>query len=780
MRVRTSQPDEEEDDHEQMIPPNGTGRIPGDSRLYCSKSVPGVQGGRQVIYCQSVKNGMRCSYTCRKDRFIAIWRRSTQNGRRLTDYQKHSCKYQLPLENQDISSFFTRSSTQDQEPSSSATLPMLLARMIGMDNLPLDFSQSPTLWSVLEYAFHQGQESKGRSFHELCPTPCRNTIRSSLIRVAKLERDSAMARYSGPFYVSLAVDEGKTLGTYYLNFVLHNSSNESGELYCHTEIMTGQKSRDYTIAICDGLRECIRYRISISTVVVDQGPGQRKALDPKNHEGVHYFTNIPMIRRIIAIPCICHKLNNAYKKAITECQQLKSIIKSIHRVSRFLKTCTDHSLRSCPQFVSTRWLYDFEIVIFIEKHEDSIRKVLAEEGGPDLDPEFLSIKTGLIILRTLIQQFERSNSKLCDVWPLLEGAMSALLEVARTGSNRCIYASFVRTIKRDIMHTDSCGGLYLLAYLLTPSGHKAWNQRALPPNYGRTKTSVKKFGYKGADSTATPRSEEEISHHISEVLALEDVNGEATEQVSPDPESGDVYNNIIESETESRTVHSRAPVLDTSDDDSYQAGQESDTSDDGLSDDSSVESPDYSEQSVSTQSEGTPEEGRHRSSSLPQRSSVRPNPGTQGIDSVALLNQEEWRTDMSRVRVALDYIAECLEYNSDARRRLRSQFDSYIASVDNALLSQLNVLLGTNLYNWDTLITDKNYRHFADVALRLRPTPASEASAERMISRERIVIVALRNRARSDLIDARITLSSLHPQTRTNTSVFSEVPLSES
>ena len=86
-----------------------------------------------------------------------------------------------------------------------------------------------------------------------------------------------------------------------------------------------------------------------------------------------------------------------------------------------------------------------------------------------------------------------------------------------------------------------------------------------------------------------------------------------------------------------------------------------------------------------------------------------------------------------------------------------------------------NIISGTQLYNWDTILMDDNYKHLADVALRLRPTPASEASAERMISRERMVIVLLRNRASNDLINARIALSGLRAQRAANNSEFADI-----
>ena len=65
----------ENDQQDELIPANSIGYIPGDNRRY--SSVPGPEGRRQIIRCQSTSQGLCCSYECRKDRFMAKWRRTT-------------------------------------------------------------------------------------------------------------------------------------------------------------------------------------------------------------------------------------------------------------------------------------------------------------------------------------------------------------------------------------------------------------------------------------------------------------------------------------------------------------------------------------------------------------------------------------------------------------------------------------------------------------------------------------------------------------------------------
>ena len=156
---------------------------------------------------------------------MARWKRITSNGQHPEKFPKHQCTYEISIDHPDIASFFVPAPSPPSGSSPGPEIPRLLARMIGMDNLPLEFSRSENLWNLLEHAFRQGQLAQGKSFQEMCPRPCRNTFRSDLVAVTKTERASAMSRYSGPFYVSLALDEGKTLGTYYLNFVQRRPSS---------------------------------------------------------------------------------------------------------------------------------------------------------------------------------------------------------------------------------------------------------------------------------------------------------------------------------------------------------------------------------------------------------------------------------------------------------------------------------------------------------------------------------------------------------------------------
>ena len=101
----------------------------------------------------------------------------------------------------------------------------------------------------------------------------RENLRKRLITIANKEHRKKMEKYC-----SLAIDEGTTMRTQYLDFVLHNSSAKLGEYPAAIQKMDGQNSECYTISILNGLYKILKYNLVPSTIVIDGGTPQKKAL----------------------------------------------------------------------------------------------------------------------------------------------------------------------------------------------------------------------------------------------------------------------------------------------------------------------------------------------------------------------------------------------------------------------------------------------------------------------------------------------------------------------
>ena len=315
-----------------------------------------------------------------------------------------------------------------------------------------------------------------------------------------------------------------------------------------------------------------------------------------------------------------------------------------------------------------------------------------------------------------------------------------------------------------------------MAYLLTPKGHDAWKSRTQPPNYGRVRMSPESFGWKNQAENEhdvveglIQRAHERVVEEVPIDTTTPIVNTSTEIQVVTDPlqiydntNPSEVAPHILQPNEKEQAGVAEKSVLGGGDDDAddstpaFSARRNDDSdSDDGLSDD-----------------QGDPADSVAADASMQEAPEA-----TGGIDFVRSMNIETWNADMRRLEETLAFIADCLEYDKRARNRFRGEFDSYIASFETTLLSNLRVIPGSDQYNWDTILTDANYRHIADVALRLRPTPPSEASAERAISMERLIIVALRNRAKNDLVSARVALMGLKPRQKGDNDMFTDPQL---
>ena len=711
-------------------------KIPGDSRSYlCRYS---LKDRRSVVYCCESRGNMTCSFSQRKDRFCEHWRATTENGRYIAKYQSHVCEFVENNSRGTLHAFLERKST-DKITEINKEIQEMIAQLVGVWNVSLSCACSPLLWNIMEYCFHVGQQNPKKTFERVFEPISRFKSRSNILSYAQKIREEEAGKFAGAFYSSLAMDEGKTLGQCFLNFVLHNTAMGLREFCVQTVLMEGQKCTDYAPAIVEGLQTCIRLGISISTIVVDQGPGQRKALDPKWNGSIHHRTNIPMIRQVIPIPCVCHKINNMYKKVCEEDPMLQKLVAFIRTTAKTLKESKDPVLSKCPQFIATRWLYDLEIFLFIQKHFKDIKSYLWREKQISLPKEIHTIRPLLVILRSLIEKFESGTAKLEHVWPCLEAAIPALKEAGIRTRQPHMYASVIRKIKNEILKDSGAGGIYLLAYLLTPAGMAAYGKRTTPPFYGRNISRLEDYGWRKQRAEMNGEEEDEDDPTFSDVTS-EGPDIIHMESSIPDAEiqqDDDLARVPVHSSC--RPTDMRPLVVDGAD----------------VQSDSDLDQIQVStEQASSSASTNASSRAQTRSIDDPERP-----------DQMRILQTDLWNEYMIEVDAAVDFIAACMCLNDKATERLKEQFDAFLSdAVSKSLGKKLRELTDVGYYNWESLLKYEEYRLLADLALRLRPTPASEASAERAISRERLIVVSRRNRAKSPLIDARVVIMSAGPE----------------
>jgi hypothetical protein len=96
--------------------------------------------------------------------------------------------------------------------------------------------------------------------------------------------------------------------------------------------------------------------------------------------------------------------------------------------------------------------------------------------------------------------------------------------------------------------------------------------------------------------------------------------------------------------------------------------------------------------------------------------------------------------------------------STQSAETLSGQFNDFITKNDFKLPVSLQAESGES-YNWELLrLEEPCWRDIADIALRLLNCSCSEASCERTISTQRLIMVSRHMKSTKRLLDARLTL----------------------
>ena len=118
-------------------------------------------------------------------------------------------------------------------------------------------------------------------------------------------------------------------------------------------------------SIPKGLFPLTVFKIKIGSVVIDGQKAQKKAWSPKFKGSILFNQNIENSQNIIVIPCLCHRVHNAYKRVAKTNRMLK--VEILHSLSKTCRAKESSIGAVCPQHVDTRWANDYDIVNFIIK-----------------------------------------------------------------------------------------------------------------------------------------------------------------------------------------------------------------------------------------------------------------------------------------------------------------------------------------------------------------------------------------------------------------------------
>ena len=169
------------------------------------------------------------------------------------------------------------------------------------------------------------------------------------------------------------------------------------------------------------------------------------------------------------MPCLCHRVNNSCKGIVKHNEDIEKIIHTIRRIPNTCKQKKAEIGLCCPTYISTRWLYDFDIMEFLIVNRQQVTDVIGE-----LPPEIEDLANVLAILRTLIRIFEDPKTPFHKGFLYMERAIQNFQELVDI--NNPFAELFMQSFLDYTLYSEEAG-LWIIAYILTTTGHIDFHTR---------------------------------------------------------------------------------------------------------------------------------------------------------------------------------------------------------------------------------------------------------------------------------------------------------------
>ena len=563
-----------------------------------------------------------------------------------------------------------------------------LAILVGRKNLSLETGSSEEMQELVRTAICYGMLNSKSTIDAIFKPIKVDTVRKCVISAACDVHRIQYKLFSGLAYVGVSVDEGSTRGIKDLDFVLENPISDLKPYPCFTSVMTSGNAVSYTEHLARGLDFLRINKINVGSVTVDGNKAQLKALSFSWKKSLRrrYIDHDDFLKHILVNPCLCHRINCAYKSAYRNCEELREAVDMLREIAVECKEHPADVLDVCPSVQLTRWVIDYDLCTFILNHKQRIRKFC------ELDEQtLLMLREVLSVLKSLTNIFENTKTPHFKAFRLIENAVEALDELKQNGT---LFAECIEEeLKKYTLNPADCG-IWQLSYLLTPAGRKDFSLRI------NKKTFPPRPDYNSLFSCGRQKEKEEIESIVD--ACIENVDF---------PQKPEDYSNDLEG------------ILIPIEDDDDEGEEESD--DDDFEYIPAFDCTEASEDSDDDDNDNETNIDKERMSFYPAQVYLKQVLTDWGISPI------------SRQRVIDTFNSFIMNKNDIFKDQTLENGDYFWQHI-----RQINPI-------WDTL---------GEIACRLHCSPCSEASCERTISMQRLVLTARRMSSKKELLDARLTL----------------------
>ena len=439
----------------------------GDPRRYIKYK----ENGDHHFYvdCTETKivNGVTkiCSY---------IHKREDKHKDNIAKHSLHECKFITKSTRNVIDNYFEKLNDAVKNIYSEEGVRNHLALLLGQKNISVDTGASEEMYSFITYCIAYGVYISKAGMEPIDQAkaayrPFKNTTLSKdLIAVSNDVHKKMIAEYCKADFISIALDEGTTSKIQNLDFTLENPTLPLKPYPVTTKVMTDITANGYVQKILDGLSEIKLYGIKIGTIICDGNRAQKKAFAFEWPESLRNLalSQYKWIKEVIYLPCLCHLVDNSYKYKVNHEPELKALVNGLRKNAKILYQNRSIIGSKCPQFVSTRWIYDYEILEYIKHHH--VEEIIS------IDEDYEALYESIFIFKSLVLIFENPNTFFWRAFFYLERAVRAF-EQLEEGGNK-FAASFKESLLGYTLKSEY-SGLWVLGYLFTKEGHDDFYER---------------------------------------------------------------------------------------------------------------------------------------------------------------------------------------------------------------------------------------------------------------------------------------------------------------
>ena len=289
--------------------------------------------------------------------------------------------------------------------------------------IPVNRISHPAFWEFVTSVMQIGESIGKTNVDQLLQGISAKAISERITHLGHVfrERDFATARELR--YVNIVVDAGTVLGVATIHSLLTNPYHREFPIVLEiTENDHFDKFmyRDLFERLC---MICHEQDLIVCSIITDGLPAQVSGLEMLLQEKESCSC-------IYQIRCFAHLTNLVFNDCLKQLPNLKAMVRDISALVSLLRTAVvvEELREKCPAICPTRWLYLFDILMWLCTRKDKINAFLI--GSDNNSSDFQSIpdewQTLLDILRPLKLLSLAVESSGCALWeiiPLVAGVM---------------------------------------------------------------------------------------------------------------------------------------------------------------------------------------------------------------------------------------------------------------------------------------------------------------------------------------------------------------------